>query len=110
MDKVDVYYYTVGEDPVMMTIDDSLEAFQKMVGGWIEQCWLFDDYYLFCNEEGAINGSRLNRVFYKDGVKLADIYGDFFIAKSDEEGNWITFSPMNFYRALEVSDVYYLTK
>ena len=41
--------------PVMIEIDDSLEAMQKVVGGPIEEYAPFDDdVSIICNEEGSL--------------------------------------------------------
>lgn len=40
--------------------DNTLEAFQQAVGGYIETVTVADDLVLICNEEGRINGSPYN--------------------------------------------------
>ena len=61
-------------------IDNTLEAKQEIVGGWIEAIYPFDDdVALICNEEGKINGEELNRpLFDKDG-RIYDIIAGTFI-------------------------------
>ena len=61
-------------------IDNTLEAKQEIVGGWIEAIYPFDDNVaLICNEEGKINGEELNRpLFDKDG-RIYDIIAGTFI-------------------------------
>ena len=38
MEKVRVLFVGVGKDPEVMWIDNTLEAKQKLVGGYIEMC------------------------------------------------------------------------
>lgn len=55
-------------------IDASLEGMQKVVGGYIEAVYPFEDAEscIVCNEEGKINGLDLNRAIY-DGREIVDI-------------------------------------
>lgn len=76
-----------GKKPVLDVIDDSLESMQKVVGGYIETIYPFEDeVVLVCNEEGKINGSPLNRAIYNtdvfscfNGEILDIIAGTFFL-------------------------------
>lgn len=49
--------------PKLIEIENTLEAKQKIVDGMIETIYLTNDdsVVLICNEEGKINGLRLNR-------------------------------------------------
>ena len=50
-----------GEDPrIEPLFDNTLEAFQKAVGGYIETVTIATDLVLICNEEGRINESPYN--------------------------------------------------
>ena len=50
-----------GEDPrIEPLFDNTLEAFQKAVGGYIETVTLASDLVLICNEYGRINESPYN--------------------------------------------------
>jgi hypothetical protein len=99
----------IGQAPVVEEIDSGLEAMQKIVGGYIENLRLEDGVDLWCNEEGSFT-QKVNRVIparapelppgytvddiIKTDPNLADpgemgvhrIHGDFFIARTDEEG------------------------
>ena len=57
-----------GKDPVLTDIDNTLEAFQKNVGG----------YMIVCNEEG-----RIQSLPYNCTVMNADFYGTILIAGID---------------------------
>ena len=60
-----------GEQPERLTIDNTLEAKQKLVGGYIEAFGLMDGACIYCNEEGKIDGMPLNR-----GITMNDATGE----------------------------------
>ena len=43
-----------GKDPMLTDIDNTLESFQKNVGGYIETVTLTEELVIVCNEEGRI--------------------------------------------------------
>ncbi len=49
-----------GKDPVLTDIDNTLEAFQKNVGGYIETVTLTEELVIVCNEEGRIQSLPYN--------------------------------------------------
>ena len=68
--QITVLYLQVGKLPQTVSIDNSLEAMQQLVGGYIEEYMPFDDEVaLICNEEGKMNGSSLNRAGYDEHSK-----------------------------------------
>ena len=67
-------------EPYVSYIQNSLEASQKAVGGYIEHVYNPDNTILVCNEEGKINGLKGNRRITGDVIA-----GDFFIVGDDEE-------------------------
>ncbi len=73
--------------PKLVTINDSLESMQRVVGGRIEEYMPFeDDIALVCNEEGKMNGMQLNRAIFDEQGNLQDIIaGDFFVVYSPIE-------------------------
>lgn len=85
--KLDVLLVEPGQYARMTTIDAGLKSLQKTVGGDIEAAYFFDDpVALVCQEEGKINGSKLNRaVRDADGEILDIIAGKFFICGLGEE-------------------------
>jgi len=70
------------ELPEEIELEDSLEAKQKLVGGYIECVnFLKDNNVIFiCNEEGKINGMPLNR-----DIGYDIIAGPFLILGNDYE-------------------------
>ena len=65
--------------PREIEIDNTLEAKQHLVGGYIE-CVYFQDIIIICNEEGKINGMHWNRDIGSD-----IIFGPFLIVGDDYE-------------------------
>ena len=69
-------------------IENTLEAMQKAVGGYIEPFYCFSDYdvCIVCNEEGKISGEPLNRAVYDESHRIMDIIcGSFFICDCSGE-------------------------
>ena len=70
------------ELPKEIIIDNTLEAKQEIVKGYIECVYLQDDndVVLICNEEGKINGMKLNREIGYDIIA-----GPFLVVGDDYE-------------------------
>lgn len=70
-----------GEKPVLSEIDGTLESMQKIVRGYIEILYPFDDpIALVCNEEGKLLGLPLNRSLWDSCGQIYDaIAGTFFL-------------------------------
>lgn len=60
--------------PYEAEIENTLEEFQRIVGGYIETVPLFEHsrYTLICNEEGKIKGLKPN-VFWGEDVKCGTV-------------------------------------
>lgn len=69
--KITVIAARVGEPLHLEDIDNTLEAMQAFVGGYIETVTLEDGRVIVCNEEGVILGLPMNH----------GIAGDFFICE-----------------------------
>ena len=92
------------EKPKRITIEDTLENLQKLVGGNIEAYGPYkDDIRLICNEEGKINGLPLNRAIYDEETHemIEIIAGDFFIVYAPQNSDSFTSLPE------ELMDKYY---
>ena len=86
--KIRVLLVNPGELPKTIELENTLDAMQKAVEGYIEEIYIDDDIALICNEVGKINSLPLNRAIYDDNGKIVDIIaGSFFIAyaPSDSE-------------------------
>ena len=71
-----------GKPPEEVTMPNTLEAMQKMVGGFIEVVYL-DDVCLVCNEECKLIGLEGNRRVGDDIIA-----GTFFLAGDTEDGEF----------------------
>lgn len=73
--------------PELITIDSTLEALQKEVGGYIEAVYPFEDpVAIICNEEGKLEGLHLNRALRDEDGHVYDIIaGTFLIVGLGEE-------------------------
>ena len=80
--KLEVLFIEPGKYPKTITINDTLEEMQTLVGGYIEEYSPFDDdISIVCNDEGKIRGMPLNSAVYDpDNGEMIDIIaGSFFI-------------------------------
>ena len=70
-----------GETPVVMDISGNLKQMQKMVEGYIEVIYPFEDEVaLVCNEEGKLMSLPPNRGLWDDNGNLYEIIcGTFFL-------------------------------
>ena len=84
MDKIKCLLVEPYELPREILIDNTLEAKQEIVKGYIECVYLQDDadVVLICNEEGKINGMKLNREIGYDIIA-----GPFLIVGDDHEND-----------------------
>ena len=64
-------------------IDDTLEAMQEIVGGYIECVFLGEDTVMVCNEEGKLMGMQMNFPFRGDSI-----VGTIFVCGTDDEGDF----------------------
>lgn len=66
-DTISVLLIQPGKYPKIVTIEDSLEVMQELVGGNIEEYMPFEDEVaIICNRERTINGVLLNRAIYAE--------------------------------------------
>lgn len=62
-EKIRVITKRVGQPPRVVWMSNTLEAFQKAVGGYIETVSLMSDLVIVCDEEGRINDKHYNCSF-----------------------------------------------
>ena len=68
--QITVLYVQVGKQPVKVSIDNSLEAMQQLVGGYIEEYMPFkDEVAIVCNADGKLAGLRPNRAIYSENTE-----------------------------------------
>ena len=71
-----------GKHPRPATIPHTLHELQKVVGGYIQAIYPWDDpVALVCDEEGLLKGYEFNRLIDRDTI----IAGTFFICGLDED-------------------------
>lgn len=87
MEKVKVIQKKVNDVFRQVEIDNSLEAMQKLVGGYVEVVYMFDNVFMVCNEEGKLMGLEPNLVLRNGDV----VVGDIFFVEFDEEGEMKSF-------------------
>ena len=69
-------------------IENTLEAKQKYVGGYIEVFRLTDEIDIILNDEGKINGMKPNRALF-DNKKVLDYFvGNILCVRHNEEGDF----------------------
>lgn len=82
MAKIGVIIKEPGRVPRHVNISDTLENFQKTVGGYIEIVTLCSDLVVICDEEGRIKGKphccNIGGVDFVGTVILAGVDGDEF--------------------------------
>ena len=76
--------------PYERDIDGSLESMQKIVGGYIQAIYPFEDkeIALICNDEGKLIGLPFNRALRDENGSIYDVVaGTFFLCRApvDEE-------------------------
>ena len=64
--EIRVIYKRVGFDPVEVTVKNELEAFQALVGGYIETVPFANGAIMLVDEEGKLDGRPVNFPFKGD--------------------------------------------
>ena len=107
MKQLRVLVVEPSKKPRVTLIEDTLEAKQRAVGGYIELTtppMHPDDAVIICNEEGKINGLPFNRLLtLENGIPYDVIAGTFFICRApwDSDGfESLTDKQIEFYRQL----------
>lgn len=74
-------YCIPGFDPKLVEIENTLEALQEAVGGYIECVPAFEDAVIICNEEGLIRALEPQKVlgqFFFGDVLIVGVDGEEF--------------------------------
>ena len=75
----------VGAGPVVESIENTLPAAQRLVGGYVESISLGEGVSLMCNEEGKLRGLMPNLRLPGDLIR-----GDVFITRTNENGDHVS--------------------
>ena len=86
-ETVEVLIVRPGEVPEKAIINKNLAAFQRVCNGNIEAVYFFDDpIAIICNEEGKLQGMKLNRALKDRNNNVIDVIaGTFFIMGLDND-------------------------
>lgn len=78
-----------GKKPEAAEIGCGVEEMQKLVGGYIQALYPFEEpVALICNEEGKLLGLPLNRALRDDEGNVYDIiFGTFFICAAPSDSD-----------------------
>lgn len=76
----------VGQNPKIIEIENTLEALQQAVGGYIQAVYLDENIVLLCDEEGKLKGKEYNFALPTD-IIVGDVL---FLCTSDEDFTGIT--------------------
>lgn len=74
-----------GKGPQVTAVENSLEALQSIVCGYIQCVPLSEKATLVCNEEGKLLGWPFNRALVYKGVAYDVVLGPFLIVGADED-------------------------
>lgn len=87
--NIKAYFMRVGYKGYFGSLQNTLEAKQKYVGGLIQVVTLNGVVDIICNEEGKVMGLPVNRAILDEDGKPVDILvGDIVAVRHDEEGNF----------------------
>lgn len=86
-DKIRVILVESGKKAKIAEIENTFEEKQRIVNGYIEVVYPFDEEVcIVCNEEGKFDGSLPNRALLDKNIKVADIiFGTFIICGVEGE-------------------------
>lgn len=100
--KIRVLVKEPGKLSEVREIENTLEAFQTIVGGHIEALRIRDDLCCYVNEDGKLLNMRPNFVIGRQYVSKVDIIvGPAVFFRSDDEGNEVN---------LTLTDILYLDR
>ena len=81
-----VILYEPGKPPRIAEIENTLEAMQKTVGGYIQAVPLTPLLTLICDEEGKLKNKPVNRLLFFDGRHGTDVLvGTCFVCRTAGE-------------------------
>lgn len=81
--QITAFIKNPGQVPHLEIVDNTLEAFQELVGGYIETVRPFTDCLMIVNEEGRINGMQFNCWYLGESF-----FGPMVFVGFDDEGNF----------------------
>ena len=92
-ERIQVVLCEPGKKARVTTIMNTLESLQKMVGGYIQAVYPFDDpVAIICDEEGKLNGAEYNRSLKDETGKVYDILAGPFLVTGLSEDDFASLS------------------
>lgn len=93
-EKLSVLLVQPEKVPERIEIDSGLDALQKVVGGYIEAVYPYEDpVALIVNEEGKLNGLPLNRALRDEDRQIYDVIAGPFLVVGLGESDFVSLSP-----------------
>lgn len=104
--KIKVLLCRLASEAEVTEIENKLEVFQALVGGYIEAVCL-GNLVCICNEEGLLLGLRPNRTLHPvpgdhQSFRYGTIVGDFFITASGSDGEFRSLSAAEIETAYQI--------
>lgn len=100
-DKIKVVIKEVDKAPYVAEIENTLEAQQEIVGGYIECIDFNDEVVMVCDEEGKLKNKPINFMREYYGVNYDYIVGTVFFVGIDEDGDFASLNKSNIDEILE---------
>jgi hypothetical protein len=82
---ITVMVFEPGKAGELREIDDSLEALQKVVGGYIEHVTLAPRLAAICNEHGKLDGLPANRWGFVGTFFMTRHVGENYVSLTEED-------------------------
>ena len=86
--EIKIVVIEVGKAAAVRTVKNELEAFQSLVGGYVEETYPLEDESIsvICDEEGRLKGKPLSAI-----INRTTFCGTIaFVGVDDEEGEWVS--------------------
>ncbi len=94
-------YKKVGEAPQVVDIENTLEALQKAVGGYIEVIGVEGDILMICDEEGKLKGKAANFTVRNDVI-----VGDVLFVQNGYDGDFTDINEANVKSIMTSFDIF----
>lgn len=79
---------------IAIRIQNTLEAKQAFVGGYIQAVYPFDDEVaIICNDEGKLLGLELNRALYDEQDNIYDVIAGLFLVCGVNGDEFVSLTP-----------------
>lgn len=108
--KIFVLVVEPEKKPYIKQIDNTLEALQREVGGYIQVAYPWsDEAGLVCDEQGKLDGKPLNRALRDESGNIYDIIAGTFLVVGLGEDDFVSLPnelQTKFYKLFEKSETF----